>query len=277
MPITRPNWKLLTIAGLLIFAGLAYSLTRQGHDFTKKQCTICHTGKTHFNRNNVKASITESCLTCHTNIFDEGYMHPVDIKAENVRVPMDFPLTASGQITCVTCHDVHASSLNRFGRKTGFLRRQEHGKTFCDICHRGTLGMANGHEPVFREAHFNSKYIVTSNSLGIDAMSKNCISCHDGSIGSVVELKAGSWRHRENFIKFDKGGMHPIGMNYEKARLENHKAALKPISMVDKRIRFFGNMNKVGCGSCHNPFSRKKNKLVLPNIGSKLCFACHNM
>jgi predicted CXXCH cytochrome family protein len=106
-------------------------------------------------------------------------------------------------------------------------------------------------------------------------MSRDCISCHDGSVGSSVMLKAGNWRHSKDFLKFDQGGKHPIGMNYEKVRMSNRKNMLRPIEMVDKRIRFFNN-GCVGCGSCHDPFSVKNKKLIIENNGSALCFSCHN-
>lgn len=271
-------FRVIIIYGVLLIAASALSRDGGDHDFSREQCRICHTGKDRPSRYNITSSITHSCLTCHQDIFDEGYMHPVDIRAKGVQVPIDFPLSGNGLITCVTCHDVHSSARNNYGRKTNFLRRQAHGKAFCDICHLNTLRGTNTHEAVFNNAHFNSKYIVNDTQNTIDAMSRDCLSCHDGSVGSLVELKAGSWLHSTNFLKFDKGGKHPIGMNYEIARRKNRKSALKPIDMVDKRIRFFGrNHDKMGCGSCHNPFSSAKNKLVISNVGSKLCLACHGM
>ncbi len=270
--------KIFLIAiALIAITGLAYSLAELGHDFSEGQCSICHTSSQSKEYTMVKISLTQSCLTCHPNVFKEGYMHPVDIKPEHVRIPRDMPLSQNGTITCATCHDVHSDATTRFGSKSHFLRRQESGKAFCDICHLHSPSRFNGHEPVFSSAHFTSKYISTGFGSKIDAMSRDCISCHDGSIGSSVELKSGSWRHQENFLDFDKGGMHPIGMSYEKSRMKVQKAALKPIFMVDKRIRFFGPEKKIGCGSCHNPFSRKKNKLVMSNVRSKLCLACHGM
>ncbi len=271
-------FRVIIIYGVLLIAVSAFSRDGGDHNFSREQCRICHVGNNRPSRYNLTTSITRSCLTCHQDIFDEGYMHPVDIKANDIHVPIDFPLSADGLITCVTCHDVHSSARNNCGGKTNFLRRQAHGKAFCDICHLNTLSAANAHEPVFSKAHFTSKYIVNNTGNTIDAMSRDCISCHDGSVGSSVELKAGNWRHSTNFLKFDDGGMHPIGMNYETTRRKNWKAALKPIDMVDKRIRFFGRgHDKMGCGSCHDPFSRSKNKLVISNVHSKLCLACHGM
>jgi len=202
-------------------------------------------------------------------------MHPVDIKPEKFTPPMDLPLSKKGMITCNTCHDVHGSPETPFGTKSGYLRRLEQGKAFCDVCHLSTrTSKSSGHEMVFIEAHFTSKYIATSSTSEIDVMSKNCISCHDGSVASSVSVKAGFWRHSGEFVKFDSGGKHPIGMDYKEIRRKNKKAGLKSISLVDRRIKFF-NGYQVGCGSCHDPFSTKDKRLVIENTRSQLCYSCH--
>ena len=222
------------------------------------------------------SALTSKCMTCHTTLYDTGYMHPVDISPKKVRVPFDFPLSPTGTLTCATCHDVHTDAETPFGKKSFFLRRSEKGKTFCDICHQNTNNLATGHEAVFREAHFDSKYIVDDLTMEIDNMSRNCLSCHDGSIGSSVKLNAGKWQHSEDFLEHDKGGMHSIGMRYRDVVDTNKKAMLRPLESVDKRIRFFED-GKMGCGSCHDPYSTIPKKLVIEDAQSKLCFACHKM
>ena len=51
------------------------------------------------------------------------------------------------------------------------------------------------------------------------------------------------------------------------------KTDLKPMATVDRRLRFFN--GKVGCGSCHDPYSTIHKKLVMSDENSKLCFSCH--
>ena len=75
-------------------------------------------------------------------------------------------------------------------------------------------------------------------------------------------------------MKFDEG-QHPIGVDYEMVRASNRKAALKPMGLVDWRIQFFD--GKVGCCSCHDPYSKIEKMLVMSDRGSNLCFACHEM
>jgi predicted CXXCH cytochrome family protein len=77
-------------------------------------------------------------------------------------------------------------------------------------------------------------------------------------------------------MEHDEGGMHPIGMVYGDMVKQNPKAMLAPVDSIDKRIRFFEG-GKMGCGSCHDPYSTIPKKLVIEDTQSRLCFACHLM
>lgn len=271
------NKKAFVIAcALLLTTAVVYSKGKKVHDFDKTECTLCHTEGSNTIQSEAYAALTSKCMSCHTTLYDKGYMHPVDITPQKVQVPLDFPLSPTGTMTCATCHDVHRDQETPYGDKSFFLRRYEKGKVFCDICHQNAANLATGHGAVFREAHFDSKYIATDESSAIDTMSRNCLTCHDGSIGSSVRINAGSWRHAENFLEHDKGGMHPIGMRYRDIVDKNPKAMLRPLAAVDKRIRFFED-GKVGCGSCHDPYSSIPKKLVIEDFQSRLCFACHKL
>lgn len=259
---------------ILMVTAVVYSKGKKTHDFDQAECTICHTANSNDMRSEVYSALTEKCMTCHTTLYDEGYMHPVDITPQKVHVPFDFPLSPSGTLTCSTCHDVHSDPKTPYGHKSSFLRRTEKGKTFCDICHQNADSIATGHETVFREAHFTSKYMATELDSEIDTMSRNCLSCHDGSLGTSVKVRAGTWQHSTNFLEHDEGGMHPIGMKYRDLVDKKPKAKLRDQDAVDKRIRFFED-GKLGCGSCHDPYSRKPKKLIISNIRSELCFSCH--
>ena len=272
------NKKALAIVCILVLtAAGVYCQGKKAHDFELSECALCHVESSSTLTDEAYASLTAKCMTCHTTLYDNGYMHPVDIAPNKVRVPLDFPLSPAGTITCATCHDVHTDQETPFGKKSSFLRRYEKGKRFCDICHGNADSIASGHGESLREAHFNSKYIADHNvNQEIDSMSRNCLTCHDGSIGSAVGINAGSWRHAENFLEHDGGGMHPIGMKYSDLVEQNKKAMLRPLEQVDKRIRFFDD-GKVGCGSCHDPYSSIPKQLVIEDFESRLCFACHQM
>lgn len=271
------KYLLPLICLFLLTASIVYSMGKQAHDFDKNECGICHTTASNNITAEVYSSLTSKCMTCHPTLYDNGYMHPVDIKPKKVRVPLDFPLSPTGTLTCVTCHDIHSPPVTSLGTKSSFLRRSEKGKVFCNICHQNADTLTSGgHETVFREAHFESTYIASDQDLAIDALSRNCLSCHDGSLGSQVLVNAGTWSHSVDLMDHDGGGMHPIGMNYNDIALSKPKSALRPIDQVDKRIRFFDN-GKMGCGSCHDPYSTIPKKLVIEDFQSQLCFACHKM
>ncbi len=259
---------------LLIFSAITvYSLERNPHEFKKSDCMLCHELDAE-GRVNPNGAITLACEKCHSNLFTEGYMHPVDVRPEKITVPKDMPLSARGYITCNTCHDVHSPPVAPDGDNSHYLRRYERGKAFCDSCHGSSLGgSTNGHQAILGEVHFRSKYIVTDPSQPIDAMSKNCITCHDGAFASSVTINSGVWKHLGSGSSTEMNS-HPIGVQYESARLRRgRRTDLRPLAQVDRRILFFE--GKVGCGSCHNPYSKLKNNLVMSNERSRLCLACH--
>jgi len=266
----------LLVFPFVIAAAVVWGTGRVPHQFTDHECGICHDTAKGVGEDSLKDDLTAACVTCHTDLFDQGYMHPVDIVPHKTKIPPDFPLSAAGALTCATCHDPHEEYERPFGGRSKFLRRYENGKAFCDICHMNTESMMAGHNTVFRQAHLGAKFTETDTTMQIDTMSRNCLTCHDGTVGPSVTLNAGVWRHDGDFINFDNGGMHPIGMSYSRMQRENRMAALRPLPAVDKRVRFFDG-DHVGCGSCHDPYSTLPKKLVIKNERSALCLACHKM
>jgi predicted CXXCH cytochrome family protein len=253
---------------------IVFSRGNKPHDF--KRCSACHLSDSPSGAGArmLNAPVTLLCSTaCHRGIFSDGFMHPVDVVPGATVIPPDMLLSASGELVCSTCHDVHGEETTPYGTPTHFLRRQETGKAFCRICHKRLNAARDGHRSSLGEAHFRSRYVITASSQEIDPLSKNCISCHDGSFASSPTILAGRWIHEQSRVRNDLGS-HPIGMDYEAARLaRGRKTDLKPLAAVDRRIRFFN--GKVGCGSCHDPYSRIPKKLVMRDEQSSLCFSCH--
>ena len=259
-------------AGTLLVA--VYCKEMEPHKFPQDQCPTCHvmdsSGEVAGNR--LTGPTTRLCGRCHKGLFDEGYMHPLNVRPKKAKIPADFPLSPTGEIVCSTCHDIHSSFLTPYGAPSHYLRRYEAGSKFCEACHAG-VSARTGHAGSMGEAHFQSKYVQTGSSQEIDPISKNCISCHDGSYASSVSIRAGAWRHQKELMSHDAGS-HPIGINYEVARASRGKRSLlKPAGTIDRRIRLFD--GKVGCGSCHDPYSTIEKRLVMSDYQSKLCFACH--
>ncbi|MDP2107320.1 MAG: hypothetical protein Q8J76_15085, partial [Desulfobulbaceae bacterium] len=82
----------------LLMASIVYSMGRPAHDFDKNECGICHTTESNNITTEVYSALTSKCMTCHTTLYDNGYMHPVDILPLKVRIPLDFPLSPSGTL-----------------------------------------------------------------------------------------------------------------------------------------------------------------------------------
>ncbi len=81
----------------------------------------------------LRPNIEDVCAKCHN--LEKRLSHPVG-KVPKTLVPLDMPLDKEGQISCVTCHDVHMPAINKLtGKKTYYLRRMSKGKKFCYACH----------------------------------------------------------------------------------------------------------------------------------------------
>ena len=83
-----------------------------------------------------------------------------------------------------------------------------------------------------------------------------CLSCHGGVSGAPL--------HRS----------HPVDIDYLMAQ-SNSRGKLKPPAMLDPAV--YLKDGQIVCTSCHHPESQQIGKLVITSVGSKLCFACHNL
>ena len=117
---------------------------------------------------------------------------------------------------------------------------------------------------------------VSANNLGIDTLSADCLSCHDGAVAlSVTAILryvplAGS---RTLVSDQQMHGMnHPIGMNYNKYATVNKE--FKPLFSISDKMVFVN--GKVGCLTCHDPQNPEKGHLVMSSGHSTLCVTCHN-
>jgi predicted CXXCH cytochrome family protein len=101
-----------------------------------------------------------------------------------------------------------------------------------------------------------SAFAIATTNLDIE--SRTCLSCHDGTIASDI----GRDEHQGHAVGIVLGNSAP-----------NREMPVRSANMLDPRIRLFN--GRVGCNSCHNPYSGEKSQLIMSNHGSRLCLSCH--
>jgi predicted CXXCH cytochrome family protein len=256
--------------------GLAYALlTSGGHSFTDQQCLDCHVTTPIKGKREtlaMRAPVRDLCIRCHKSYLDNALTHPVGMVPSNATVPADMPLSWDGKMTCSTCHDIHASPPGVSSSTRAYLRRNAIGAELCFACHGKTAGSGgNKHTAGMTVAHMKFTPSVDKSAERIDKVSQMCLGCHDGSLGTEAnsQISAGSWKHGSSFSPLDPQGSHPIGMKY---RAAERRGGFRSAGSLNKAIRLVG--GKVGCSSCHDPFSRLPFLLVVSN--ATLCTECHN-
>jgi predicted CXXCH cytochrome family protein len=253
----------------VVGAGLVHSQRADYHDF-EGRCLDCHltVPRDGENPGTFTRDVTNMCRSCHKAV--QELSHPVDIKP-SMDVPGVFPLDWKGDITCVTCHPVH-----RDGFGEAHLRVRAQGEGFCTMCHSDLD--AKLHNVSLGTAHVASsknvgRYMPLEVERTLDELSLRCMACHDATFSSdsLVEkpppLMAGLFHNNEGL-----GLSHPIGVSYLEAK-RLYKGAYRDAEDLPKEIRLFG--GQVGCGTCHNPYSKQHQELVMSNEKSALCLACH--
>lgn len=263
----------LLIAAL---AGMAYTMLKtRPHDFTESECENCHVAapvKGAPEAHRMRAPVARLCGECHKDMT-KFVSHPVEFAPVRIELPPDLPLSWDGKMTCSTCHDIHAAPHTVFAGQAGLLRRPGGGRYLCSACHalNGSASeKANNHSTVMTKAHM--KYVPGVKGEYIDEISKECLSCHDGSVSSSDIVVEGSWRHGSALSKYDPQGNHPMGVKYRRSKV--HSGELRPPETLDPVIRLIN--GRVGCCSCHDPYSNEPKMLVMSNNGGRLCLSCHD-
>lgn len=252
---------LLVFTAVLLWAGL----DGDGHDF-RGRCELCHLKMpTDGEVGRFTRDISYLCQECHS--ISVRNSHPIGM-VPSMTVPDDFSLDWAGRMTCATCHDPHVES---FDGGSMYLRSSATGKDFCDLCHRGSFPLGGGtHAGSVGIAHSKSGVVEDSSGYNqvLDSITLECLNCHDGVIASDASYKVSGG----DALTYQRKGLsHPIGMDYRQAALEDIE--LRPIEMLSPEIVFYD--GKVGCASCHNPYSAKRRMLVIDNYASALCRECH--
>lgn len=256
----------IIIISLGLIAGYVSSQWTSYHDFEDK-CLDCHITipqKDEKPRTFTK-DVSFMCTRCHKE--EQELSHPVDLKP-SMPVPAAFPLDWKGDITCLTCHPAHQRG---FGGS--HLRTNVRGEGFCSMCHNDLENEM--HKISIGTAHVTrttgTKDIPWETGIVLDELSLKCLACHDAIFAkeSLVDNRVSAdVFHNSNQI----GVSHPIGISYIEAK-RKYQGAYRQVKDLPSAIKLFGGM--VGCGSCHNPYSKQHFDLVMSNEGSRLCLACH--
>jgi len=105
------------------------------------QCLDCHQTLP-FDREKLayseEAGVT--CRKCHQDFpcdaskAGDSFSHPIEV-VPSMPIPRDMPVTASGKMTCITCHSYHAEFWDAEYKTESLLRRSK-GVNLCHTCHK---------------------------------------------------------------------------------------------------------------------------------------------
>ncbi len=236
------------------------------HDF-KGKCQTCHRGTPGGKNSDRKAVLLVNksdrlCASCHK--VNKPMSHPVNV-VPTMPIPKGMPLDNQNRITCITCHDVHKEDNQSLDKEqlAGLLWGHVRGRAFCFICHSQDMAISSrGHQTAIAYAHGEGSLREKKDGAFLDSFSRECLTCHDGTISkmSSVGVREGLWKH-------GIGLSHPVGVRYPR------EGDFVNRDFLPREIRLFD--GKVGCLSCHDPYAKGRNLLVMNNRRSRLCLSCH--
>jgi predicted CXXCH cytochrome family protein len=170
-------------------------------------------------------------------------------------------LNASGEI-CNTCHSPHSPSDATAGPLWDHAVTTE---TFTQYADPG------------------GSMDATDLTATVGAVSKLCLSCHDGSVAidafggdpGVPTLLTGTAN-----VTNDLSNDHPISFTYDTALANADGELADPVSLdevIVGNLPLFEQSGKMECATCHNAHDGAATSFLrVPNTNSDLCTSCHN-
>jgi predicted CXXCH cytochrome family protein len=186
------------------------------------------------------AAQAPSCAGCDADPGPVG--HPVDFRPYRA-LPEQFPLDERGLMTCRTCHVA--------GLGVG-------APAACVECHTDAFFDAMPDDGLSLEQRAHLPSYAPFGGLPVDGYSLRCMTCHDEQLAGPARAGA-----RDS---------HPIGAKYED-RLRY--GGYRPASFLPAEVML--PEGRVGCVSCHQAYAARHGALVLPQAGTGLCAACHQL
>ncbi|WP_210397880.1 cytochrome c3 family protein [Motiliproteus sediminis] len=224
-------------------------------------CGSCHLAGDKTRSSNsalLTAPPEQLCSRCHPGALEAS--HPSGV-SPSMAVPQSLPLDWKGNVTCSTCHSIHASG-------HGALQIAERGAAFCTQCHELSFfsNMADQGGSLLVSGHMTSGNGLEAAQT--DEYSVQCMACHDErGQGPGVTVVGG------NIARHATGSMeHPIGVDYRQAFAFG---GYRDPEQLPPSISLPG--GQVSCISCHQGYSSTHGQMVASNEGSNLCFQCHDL
>jgi len=265
-------------AALLVASPVAGAPERNPHDFERSTCTHCHISVpvqgSALQRNVFRKNIDELCQECHAAALEDNINHRVGIRP-SMKVPADLPLNEKGEISCITCHDIHTEHISaKTGNRTWFLRRQMLKRELCIAC----LAEEN-----FREPKTTITLLAPTNNAVVDRLpvpligmvsdsklsevtldlndSHLVLSVHNRSFSTMLSLHEGI-----NTIQITGSGVVPVILNIL------HNPTL-PKEMTYRLYRSHGMVTRKDCFACHDERARS---FSIATADGELCARCHD-
>ena len=264
-------------------------------------CSACHKGKP--TRKNLKLHTTDInslCNSCHESVSQHSYIHPFGMTpSKNImkNMPRSFSKAVKrgkGKLTCITCHDLPMTCLDKNKSKQGlnplFFREGPY-KTRTELCYRchdkSKYQRLNPHDQISKAGKTNTKLCTVCHKTvdklkeakSIDDVDFNfegnltamCAGCHP-----VKPHPGGAF----NFFSQKKGPNHLVKPSQKilehKKKMEQENNIVLPLEP---------GTGKVFCGTCHNPHEKGVIKVVAAAKGAdsdkrlrmqKICTNCHD-
>lgn len=129
-----------------------------------RECAICHfrwidqfvqghgTALAGYEKEDV-AGDELMCLSCHDGSTADSRskvwlldMHKTGMKpSDKVKIPKLYPLSASGEMMCATCHSAHSNPTDTSIERSVFLRITNNDSIMCEMCHVAQLPRTENH------------------------------------------------------------------------------------------------------------------------------------
>lgn len=248
-------------AALFFAAALLYAALGARPHLSGIDCGGCHLAGKEVKpeqASQLLASQEALCGKCHPNAVRVS--HPSGFVPAR-SLPPGYPPDWKGDLTCSTCHLVHAS-------EHGLLRGDKRGRQMCLSCHDAAFfeKMKDRGASIEQSGHLHPGIALTN--IQLDPYSLQCMGCHGGQTDAI-----GVSIGRDGILRHASGeANHPIGKRYrESAKSGGFHAE----SRLSKKIPLPD--GKISCVSCHQAYRKDHGKLVMSNKGSALCFQCHDI